>query len=379
MKRGENMSAIIRDKKYVTWDEKPVFAADYESAPDSLKQTPTLAIVMQGPLKLEENFTRETLKIYQKNFPDCPIVLSTWKTENADEIKKIEDLGVKVLLNSPPPPYKGLWNVNNQILSTRNGLARAKETGAEYVIKTRTDQRFYETNIPEFLFNILKTFPVYDRGAQKSRLVTFSMNTFKYRLYDISDMFLFGHIDDVIKFWSCEFEQRTDFPPHQNLLEYSELRPSEIYFTTEYLKKLGHDCKYTLRDSWLAYGRYFCVVDSVSVGLYWPKYSNIVNRWRNFFGAFPELEELTFKEWLNIYAGLDNKNVPEHFITDGLPQKSGLFFNENLLGGAVFGILKILKRIRKFIFYKKENAKGFLIVKVLGVRIIKIKTKRGKK
>lgn len=103
MKRGENMSAIIRDKKYVTWDEKPVFAADYESAPDSLKQTPTLAIVMQGPLKLEENFTRETLKIYQKNFPDCPIVLSTWKTENADEIKKIEDLGVKVLLNSPPP------------------------------------------------------------------------------------------------------------------------------------------------------------------------------------------------------------------------------------------------------------------------------------
>ena len=68
-----------------------------------IKQLPTLTIVMQGSLKLEENFTYETLKIYQKNFPNCPKILSTWKTEDAEEIQKIKDLGVNILLNDPPP------------------------------------------------------------------------------------------------------------------------------------------------------------------------------------------------------------------------------------------------------------------------------------
>lgn len=245
------MTPIIKDRKYVTYDEKPVYAEDYQAAHDSLKSAPVLTIMMQGPLKLEEHFTLETLKIYKRTFPNCPIVLSTWKTENAEEIEKIKALSVYVLQNDSPET-KGLWNVNYQILSTQKGLQYAKDLGAEYVIKTRTDQRFYETNIPEFLFNILKKFPVYDDKKQKARLVTLSMNTFKYRLYDISDMFLFGHIDDVIKFWSCDFEERTEFPLFDNMMEYCKLRPSEIYYTTEYLAKIGHDCTWTLKDSWLA-------------------------------------------------------------------------------------------------------------------------------
>lgn len=340
---------IIKDEKYITYDEKPVYFKDYNADFDFLTNTPILTIVMQGPLKLENHFTLETLKIYQKNFPKCPIVLSTWKTENIEEIEKIKELNIPVLQNDPPTE-KGLDNINFQILSTQKGLQYAKENGAEWVIKTRTDQRLYETNIPEFLFNLQKAFPVYDKSKQKSRLTTLSMNTFKYRLYDISDMFLFGHIDDVIKFWSCDFEKRTVFSEKKNMLEYCKARPSEIYFTSEYLEKIGHSCKWNLYDSWLTYSRYFCVVDSVSVGLYWPKYSNLVNRWRNFFGCNPELEELTFKEWLNMYADLSNKIAPENLLVDGWEKiKINLPFDKKM---DIFNNKKIsiFDKVLKFLF-----------------------------
>ena len=368
------MIPIIKNKKYIAYDEKPVYAADYRAAQDSLKLPQVLTIMMQGPLKLEENFTLETLKIYQEIFPNCPIVLSIWETENTDEVQKIKDLGVNVLLNNPSVP-KGLWNINYQILSTQNGLAYAKKLGAKYVIKTRTDQRFYETNIPEFLFNLLKVFPPYNDKKQKTRLITLSMNTFKYRLYDISDMFLFGHIDDVIKFWSCDFEKRTEFPECKNMMEFSRGRPSEIYFTTEYLKKIGHKCEWTLQDSWLIYARYFCAIDANSVGLYWPKYSNHVYRWRNFFGANPELEELTFKEWLNIYVDLENKkDIPEHLLLDGWEQRATLRYEEDMFSPKQK--INWRHKISNFIFYMGINSKGYWIIKILGIRILKLRMRK---
>ncbi len=320
---------IIRNKKFITYDEKPVYSDDYHASSDDLKNPVCLAIVMQGQIKLQNDFTYETLKLYKKTFKDCPLILSTWKTEDQKAIEKIKSLGVDVILNDDPS-VKDFANINRQIFSTQQGLSFAKTKCVDYVIKTRTDQRLYETNIPEYLFNVLKTFPAYDGNVQKSRLITISFNTFKYRLYDINDMFLFGHIDEVIKFWSCEFETRTEIPKFDNLLEYCKWRPSEIYFTTEYLKKLGYKYDWTLKDSWNAYARYFCVIDSESVGFYWPKYFNFTNYWRNFLGANPELEELTFKEWLNLYAGIDNKiNIADKSLVDGFENNSTLKLNND--------------------------------------------------
>lgn len=306
---------LTSNRKYITYDEKPIYEADYQARSNALYKTPVLTIVMQGPIKHEEDFTYETLKLYKRTFPGCPLILSTWKSEKADTVEKIKQLGVLVLLNDPPS-VKGLWNINKQIVSTYKGLEFAKAQGAEFVIKTRTDQRFYETNIPEFLFNIIRLFPAQDPQIQKSRLVCLSFNTFKYRLYDISDMFFFGHIDEVLRFWSCDFETRESFPSFTNVLEYAKLQPSEIYFTVEYLKKLGHNLTWTLKDSWAAYTNYFCIIDASSLGFYWPKYSSLIDCWRNFLGVNPELEEFTFKEWLNLYFGLDNQNteIPEQKI-----------------------------------------------------------------
>lgn len=361
---------IVRDRKVVLFDEKPLFADDYRAESNVLKTQSVLTIMMQGPIKYENNFTYETLKLYKTIFPNCLLVLSTWKTEKADTIEKFRALGVKVLLNDAPE-IKGLYNINYQILSTQQGLKYAKDLGAEYVIKTRTDQRFYETNIPEFLFNLLKVFPVYDAKVQKSRLVTLSFNTFKYRLYDVSDMFLFGHIDDVIKFWACDFEKRAEFPQTTNMLEYSQARPSEIYYTTEYLAKLGHKCEWTVKDSWCCYANYFCVIDASSIGFYWPKYSHLLNRWRNFFGTNPELEELTFKEWLNLYAGVDNivTDKAEANLHNGWVWNNVLSNREKWFKGNIFSCRGgTLRKIVEF-FYKKKIKNNKLKITIFRIPI----------
>lgn len=364
---------IIKDKKFVTYDEKPVFCADYRAISNNLKNPYSLTIMMQGPLKSEDDFTIETLKLYKQTFPNCPIILSTWKTEDPRAIKKIRALGVDVLLNDAPET-KGLFNINYQILSTQNGLKYAKEKGAEYVIKTRTDQRFYETNIPQFLFNLLKVFPVYDANVQKARLITLSFDTFKYRLYDVSDMFLFGHIDDVIKFWSCDFEKRTKTPKWKNMLDYCKLKFSEIYYTTEYLEKLGYKIDWTLKNSWQAYARYFCIVDAHSLGLYWPKYYNFVNRWRNFLGINPQLEELTFKEWFNLYTDLDNieaKNGDE-WLLNGFKLKPSILMNEAIFEKKPPFYVKAAKKIAKFL-YRKKVGDGKVTIKICKIQVWKKK------
>ena len=304
-----------------TFDEKPLFIKDYNAISNDFKYPKSLAIVMQGPIRYDNDFTMETIKLYLQNFPNCPIILSTWDYEDEKHLSIMENLGCIVVRNAIPE-IQDYAHVNYQIKSTNAGLQKAKELGCTYVIKTRTDQRMYETNIAEFLFNVLDKFPLDSAvKTQKKRLITLSLNTFKYRLYDISDMFLFGHIDDVINFWNIPYETRTSFPRTSSLVEYAKQKPSEIGFTINYLEKMGENLNYTLKNSWEMYGKYFCVLDTNTVALYWPKYSNKINRWRNFFGWYPQLEELTFKEWFNIYANLSNIIVPDVSVIDDMGNK----------------------------------------------------------
>jgi len=81
-------------------------------------------------------------------------------------LDKFTDENINVVL-SKKPDYPGVSNVNFQIVSSSTGIVKAKELGAEYCLKTRTDQRMYAPNIKEFLINLLKTFPVNKEYKQK--------------------------------------------------------------------------------------------------------------------------------------------------------------------------------------------------------------------
>lgn len=88
------------------------------------------------------------------------------------------------------------------------GLEEGEKLGCEYAIKTRTDQRFYSTNLSRDLFNLLKIYPPSPNYNMHSRLIALSFNSFKYRYYGISDMFLFGNTQDMLKYWNSPLDTK---------------------------------------------------------------------------------------------------------------------------------------------------------------------------
>lgn len=310
---------------FVTLHKRPIFSTEITTVTQPpFKKTPPLAIIIQGALLRENDFTLETVRIYKKHFLCAKIILSTWNTEDYEYLEKFSSEGIDIVL-SEKPLNLGISNVNLQIQSTKAGMARAKQLGCEYAIKTRSDQRIYATDIEEFLFNLLDKFPLHDEvQVQRKRLVVFSLNTFLYRVYGISDMFMFGNIDDMLLYWSPDFDSRNPAAVEKDLsksiLSYSTQRICEVYFCSEFLSKIGVRLDFTLEDSWRAYARHFCVVDKETLDLCWPKYCNLEFRWLSYRPN--HLEEVTFKDWFNLYCSDGKKKTNlSHYVGKNFSSK----------------------------------------------------------
>lgn len=302
-------------QEYVTYHIRPKKACDIQTLSFGDERFEKFAIVMQGPLIERDAFTEESLKIYKQHFPGALLILSTWHGLPNDTLKRIKDLGIRVVLNEKPE-YSGESSINLQIVSSINGIRLAKALGAEYAIKTRTDQRMYSPDILTYLRNLIDIFPVsslYPR--QKYRLIGCSLNTFKNRLYGLSDMFMFGHVDDMEIYWDANLDLRI-FNDEQRkyasltFRNFSKWQICEVYLAIQYLEKIGVSIEWSLQDSWRIFGNHFCVIDKEQIDLYWPKYSNAEFR-RLFYSSEAKWSELSFRDWLNIYKGLTPSSFEE--------------------------------------------------------------------
>jgi hypothetical protein len=275
--RGFKIEVEAADFK--TYHYRPIYSVNVTTKSDDKENLPPLAIVMQGPVMNDYDFTFETIKIYKKHFQNTSIILSTWEGE-----KIPSDCEADEIILSKKPDYTGYWNINLQIESSKNGMKLAKDLGFEYAVKTRTDQRMYAVNIKKYLFNLIKVFPT--RSAfQKYRLVGFSFDASKHLRY-ISDMFMFGHIEDMTMFWSPEFIR-------------SKIVSPEVYLQTEYFKKIGLGGENTQDIFYKFMADNFIIIDAAPLDFYWPKYTAYEARsvkYRNHFG-----EALSFMDWLDIY------------------------------------------------------------------------------
>jgi hypothetical protein len=142
--------------------------------------------------------------------------------------------------------------------------------------------------------------------SQRQRIVGHSLGTLKYRLYGISDMFLFGTAEDLFQYWQCPLDERRlqDLPREENILEHSLLRLCEVYLASEYLRRLGRELRWTLADSYAAYADHFVVANSADFDLYWSKYGRAQLKWVSYELA-AGYQQLDFREWLNIYSRRD--------------------------------------------------------------------------
>jgi len=304
-------------KSFFTYHFRPKFAVDFGLVSDKLINSPKMAIVIQGPLINKDDFTLETVKMYQKNFSDCLVIISTWEGENEDCLSAIAKLGVEIILNQKPQ-YAGQSNINFQIISSFAGVKKAHELSCEYVLKTRSDQRIYSSGVKEFLLNIVQTFPVKPGFKQKQRIVGISLNSYKYRLYDLSDMTIFGQIDDMLLYWGVNLDIIPSGPlmsSFDNALARQMI--CETYLLTEFLHKTGRMLDWTIKGSWQAYADQLCIVDQQSLNLYWFKGDKHKEYRPLNYDATRSCQLMSFLEWLNLYQGIQNKfYIPEDVLNN---------------------------------------------------------------
>jgi hypothetical protein len=302
--------------RFITVHERPMLAAKIGTWSDQLKTAPKVAIVLQGPLISEADFTLETVKLYKKHYRDATIIVSTNTGADITTINQLITEGAIVVENQKPV-IVGIGNVNLQLASTLGGLSKAKQLGAEFVYKTRCDQRMYAVNVTEFLLNLVHAFPVALGYTQKYRIVASSFVTLKYVPYLVTDMFQFGQIDDMIQYWSATHDLRsTPTTPIRTVADVTSARIAESYLATEFLTRIGRKVGGTIADSWAAYAEHFCIVDRETLDLFWYKYDFYREYQMKDYGGVSNSQLLTFAEWFNLYRGCENKSVvPEGGLT----------------------------------------------------------------
>jgi hypothetical protein len=297
-----------RGPQFLTFHARPKRAADVGLWSDRRPGLPTVAVVLQGPLLRADDFTLETVRLYRRTFAGCPLIVSTWEGEDAATVALLRDAGAEVLLNGTPA-FAGFKNTNLQLASALAGVERAKGCGADFVLKTRTDVRMYAPNIPAFLLGVWEAFPPAPGYRQRGRLVGTSLGSHKYVMYQFSDMNVFGHVEDVLAYYSAPPSATSGLPPdfRDVLAEAARINAPEHYLLTQFLERAGRPTVWTLDASWRALADHVVIVDRQAVDLVWFKYSEGAERPATRYHAVTAASELTFGEWLNLHLGLANK------------------------------------------------------------------------
>jgi len=151
---------------------------------------------------------------------------------------------------------------------------------------------------------MIKIFPLDKNINQKERLIGISFDTFVYRLYGLSDMFLFGNTIDVFSYFDCKYDLRNfqDYKINMDSQrEFSKENICEVYLMTEFLKRKGECISWTLSHSLEIFKNRFIIVDGSTLDFFWPKYSFIEDRWLDFKSEVNS-KELTFSKWMRIYT-----------------------------------------------------------------------------
>jgi len=277
----------------------------------------SFAIIVQGPIIEDDDFTFESLKLYRKNFPEAILILSAW-TVSSDLEMQLKEYNVYVIKNQQPE-NPGIANINLQITTSRYGVLLAKKLGAEFVLKTRADQRIYHPSLDAYLISLLRAFPLKkDRSfTQSERMVAISLNTFKLRIYGVSDMFLFGHINDMCKYWDVALDQRWDTIEERKRggntwKSFSMWRVCEVYLCSMFIESLGRKLNFTLANYYDVLRDHFVIVDQSAIKLFWKKYTLTEDRYAVISAFDPEI---TFNDWLVLYQNSGGIIVDEGAIS----------------------------------------------------------------
>lgn len=228
------------------------------------------AILLQGPL--HEGITEAALRNYAVSDPDSLLIVSTWVGEDCESISRLADI---VLLNEAPE-FGGDHSRNLQIRSTMAGLAAAKRMGIERVAKTRTDSVLASDGALAVLDRALDTWPVSGplQGAMRNRIAVLANASWRYVPYHYSDQVMYGDTDDLINYWSSDYQTTSlrVLDGTHNVLDLSRSgAPPECFFASGFLARNGVEPLGTIEHGWETLRNGFVAIDGSSIGWFWWK------------------------------------------------------------------------------------------------------------
>ena len=266
-----------------------------------------IAIIIQGPILEKFEFLKETLKIYEKIFKNSIFIISTWENENQNLINSLNGEKTFIIFNTEPK--KSIHNIDHQTISTYSGLKLALDKGAKYSIKTRSDIRLNKNNLESYLLSLVKTFPIKDNNLIKSRIIVPSLVTFKFRLYSLSDIVMFGNTNDLLIYFdndSYENGLKKFGLDNKNILINETPLIPEVFLCSRFLNKLEGNVLWNLESWWKSLKDYFCIIDNSSLDLFWFKYHwDYEYRYlRTYSNKFARA--IDFQDWLSLYNNFEN-------------------------------------------------------------------------
>lgn len=273
--------------KFQFWDRHEYFNPRYEFD--------DAAIVIQGQITYENNYTAETFKFYRSIYPNAPIIVSTWKNEATAAFRRECSKHSIVLLENDLPSPQGPGHINCQLKSSFLGVKYVREnTSAKFVMKTRTDQRINRFDFLVYFKNLLQTFPPKDQKLQ-NRIIFLSSLATKTIPFYFYDFLSFGHIADISKLYGIPL--------------YSD--PGEMSYTQRHRFRLNYKTQRMLRNN-------LCPVDFDSVTAPSRKLRNLNKMMRHWCGSEKYIAQQFYKR--NI-APIDESKLLEtgwKFIQDYL-------------------------------------------------------------
>lgn len=265
---------------YVTYNLYPKYANDQN---DWLYAKSVFAdewgIVMQGPLRGEEEFTLETVRYYAKLYPGVRVIVSTWKGEDEKLIEKLSDEKNCYIIQSDLPKEAGISNINYQSFSSMVGVRRAKELGIRYVLKTRTDSRVNMPGLFDWLQSCLKMYPLDQCEGQKERLILF--NAYLFMPFQEFGMFYAGNVDDMLSFFNTrpyphveKIESLGNFLLAQGTTYRQAFKEKNAlnYLTTQYFAKVGESVECDMQQWWNIVAKRTICLSVAMLKPLWPKY-----------------------------------------------------------------------------------------------------------
>lgn len=209
-------------------------------------------IVLQG---LVNEYTRNIIDEYYSIFPDVEIILSTWNSENTD------DISCKIIKSDSPnmsEPHRKTHN--HQIIGTLAGL---NNIDADIVLKCRTEQIIHNPQI----------FKLYENSCPPNKIMVPDLGTYENIEYRTSDFCQIASLKLLLDFWNS-------IPPYDG----SFAIDGGAYFTTNYIKNAKKD-----KNPWKSIiHKYFLVKSYHSdFQIEWLKLNNLLTYQKNYYSFFP--------------------------------------------------------------------------------------------